>query len=179
MISHLFFLCKIFIDYGEGWEDAWVSHVKDWTPYELTESNYSPLSQMSEHDIRTADELETNPYPDNMQLLCYLGRIYDDELDEHEEDTGIVDGTKGFHGTADELDVQEYSLPCKVLEKDDESQEYNIGVTYKGTKYVVKRMPKSSIRKRMKNYSSDQFLKTAFRHFIEIDDDIFPSQWKR
>ena len=167
-------MSQVFIDYGKGWEDAWSSHLETWTPLESND-NHKPLQSMDiDEDFRTIDELETNPYPTNMQLYCYGGRIVDKDLDEEETRTGVVDGSNRFRGSMDE---SEDFLPCSIEEVDHYARKFIIGIKYGGMQYFVKDFPKNSIILRMKKYSSDQFLKNAFRHYIEISDEIIPSQW--
>ncbi len=135
---------------------------------------------MSKDDFRTNEELKMNRYPDNIELFCYGGRFIDFKLGKDEVDTGIVDGSEGFNCTPDDLNYDKESLfSCDVLEKNDELQEYTVGIVHEGIKFAVKRFPKSSIAMKVKRYSSDQFLRNAFRHFIGIDDDLFPTHWKR
>ena len=127
-----------------------------------------------DEDVRTIDELETNPYPTNMQLYCYGGRIVDKELDEEEKRIGVVDGSNGFRGSMDEFDDL---LPCSIEEIDRHERKHVVGMKYEGMEYFVQDFPVKSITLRMKKYSSDQFLKNTFRHYIEIRDEIIPSQW--
>ena len=65
---------QIFIDYGPKWEDAWESHKNTWEPPVEVGGfkSYNPLvSMIGKAQFRTLDELEVNPYPDNIINACY------------------------------------------------------------------------------------------------------------
>jgi len=58
---------------------------------------------------------------------------------------------------------------------------YTISFTFDATgskKFVMEGVPRSEIFFEHKKYASDQFLENAFRHVIDIPDDIFPVMWK-
>ena len=68
----------MFIDYGIAWEEAWKDHLKSWNPPEPQSkySNYTSITKLrNDLDIRTAAELEVNPYPDNVKLSCLYGEF--------------------------------------------------------------------------------------------------------
>jgi hypothetical protein len=61
---------EVTIDYGENWERPWEAHVQSWEA-PINDGTYVPVRAMIEsNDLRTSDELESNPYPDNVQLVC-------------------------------------------------------------------------------------------------------------
>ena len=87
--------------------------------------------------------------------------------------------------------------PCLVLKKDDSSvDDTESGETYivrifhsskasvrtwwhdNGVPRFLTKYPRDSIRYFHKPYQSDLFLKGAFRHCIEIPDDMFPQHWR-
>ncbi len=146
----------------------------------MDEQTYGPIAAIrSNNDIRTAEELEIRPYPENFEMFCYGGRIVDKQLEKEEITMRIVNGSFGFHGSEDELDDAELLLPCEVLTKNIKEAEYSVKVTYNNTDLIIEQLPQRSILIMMKKYSSDQFLKNSFRHYIEINDDMFPQQWQR
>jgi hypothetical protein len=171
---------EIFIDYGENWEKAWNTHVNNWTSTPNA-SQYSPVKEMiAKGDFRTLNELGNNPYPKNINMFCYGGAVMDDyDLDDYEEDELVrVDGRTGFAASKDDLDEPEYILPCKIQYKDEKTGNYTMQIKHGGVRFLVKNFPKKSVILMFKPYTSDQHLEGAFRHFIEISDDIFPKQWK-
>lgn len=173
---------QIFIDYGENWENAWNAHVENWEKMPLTDSNvYTPLAEMiANDDLRTVDELKTNPYPENIQLLCYVGMLIDfvEGEEGNREYLETMDGSS-FKVEKDFLhDDPEKLLPCHIHEKDSNSNEYKVQFDLDERSVVIENYPKTSIVLMTKRYSSDQHIQGAFRHFMEIDEDIFPSYWK-
>lgn len=69
---------EIYIEYGEAWIRAWNDHKKQWqAPYGA--STYRTADQWYNDEslnpnpsvVRTAKEQTTNPYPENMQTMCY------------------------------------------------------------------------------------------------------------
>ena len=184
----MFYFCiKIFIDYGENWENAWDAHVETWKMQKSKndDNTYTPIKILADkYDFRTLDELKTNPYPDNVYLLCYGGDLItnDGELLNHneddEEDKKIIDGSKGFNGDRDDLEEPDYKFPCDIHKKDKRFNRYEVQINFEERSVIVKNYPEDSISIMLKGYSSDQHMEGAFRHFMEIDDNIFPSHWK-
>ena len=178
---HSFFcLWKIFIDYGKNWETAWEEHVQSWKSLskDYDVKTYGAIMGRIE-DLRSVEELKDTPYPDNTDLLCYGGKIVDDEMDDYKDnEETTIDGTRGFDGNEDELDEPDFLMPCEILEKDDHEDRYTVLIERESVKFTVENYPKSSIRLMIKPYTSDQHIYDAFRHFMEIPDDIFPQHWK-
>ena len=76
---------EVFLDYGKEWDQAWKSHLDDWMPVEGAD-NYVDASQLNCYDedecknapvVKTYDEQEKHPYPDNLRMWCYFD--YEDE----------------------------------------------------------------------------------------------------
>ena len=78
--------------------------------------------------------------------------------------------------------------PCYVIEKE-ETGGYIIQVfqsplddkaswSQLGVPHFITNYPRESIRYFYKPYRSDAHFENAFRHHIEIRDEIFPEQWK-
>ncbi len=175
------FLVKIFIDYGENWENAWNSHVENWEPPEaLDGTGFAPLATIPKDDLRTNIERKTNPYPDHVELLCYGGRIIDEEDEiEYEEDVVYMTADSTFRSSKDDMEDTENLLSCDIEKYDEMTQKYTVNIYQDGVRFVVNNFQKSSIRLALKRYGSgDQHIKGAFCHFMEIGDDIFPQQWK-
>ena len=55
---------------------------------------------------------------------------------------------------------------------------YTVHLHRNRARIIITNFEKKSIRLTLKRYTSDQHIKGAFRHFMEINDDIFPEQWK-
>jgi len=171
---------EIFIDYGPHWEAAWDLHKKTWTP--PTEDspfrNYTPIKEMAGVKFRTVDELEENPYPGNVVTGCFWYEWKEEGYDPDEE---------GYYNAADYIN-QDYGgvhgandvWMCELLEElNDDYFDVRIPVQRNLIEEVLlTQFPKESIIFRTKPYLSDQHLPGAFRHFIEIEESLFPNQWK-
>ena len=168
---------KIFIDYGENWEKAWNNHVHNWVA-QVTDS-YSPVKELiANNDTRTTEEQETNPYPNNILLLCYASKIIGGTVIQGEGNVTVVNGTRGFIPYSKFTGRDENLLPCDIKERNDKSNEFIIQIEYIEHIFLVTNYPRDSIVLTIKPYSSDIHLKGVFRHFIEIDDALFPESWK-
>lgn len=69
---------EVLMDYGPEWEAAWNEHVKNWAPLPGTEK-YVYSGDWPEDYLRTMDELETNPYPENLHTMCIESYARDDD----------------------------------------------------------------------------------------------------
>ena len=123
--------------------------------------------------LKTIDELEVSPYPNNIVNACYW---YEYTSDDHN-----LDG-RGYYNAHDyifdgDLETASHLYRCDLLKKLSDTH-YEARV-WKGLDEVLLTMyPKDSITFRTKRYTADQYLPNTFRHFIEIEDSIFPEQWK-
>lgn len=164
---------EVFIDYGPNWEDAWESHKAMWNP--PAESNRKTLNSIiGNTTLRLIDELDENPYPDNIVTVCFWYEYIEE---------GYNPDERGYYDAHDYLndDLENANLwQCDLLKRiGDTHYEVRIIRAREGLDDVFLTMyPWQSITFRMKRYTSDQFLPGAFRHFIEINDDMFPEQWK-
>mmetsp|Transcript_31465 Transcript_31465/g.37479 ORF Transcript_31465/g.37479 Transcript_31465/m.37479 type:complete len:188 (+) Transcript_31465:218-781(+) len=182
MFSFIFW--QIFIDYGPNWEDAWESHKNVWTsPTEGSGfENYTPLANViGISSLRTIDEQEENPYPDNIVNACYWYE-YNSEWYNPDE-RGYYNGDDYIPDYPDNMQTNNEIHRCDLLKKISDTH-YEVRIYhgmdewYESNEVLLTMYPKESITFRMKRYTSDQYLPGAFRHFIEIEDGIFPEQWK-
>lgn len=170
---------EIFIDYGSNWEDAWELHKDTWTPPEKGSrfGNYNPVEGLIGNILlRTVDELAKDPYPDNIVNSCFWYEYVEEGYDPNEMGYYMADDYI-FEG---DLKHSVSLWECDVLKKiSDSHYEVRILRRREGKDDVLLTMfPRESITFIMKRYTSDQHLPGAFRHYIEIDDNIFPEQWK-
>ena len=177
---HHILTIQVFIDYGEGWEKAWSEHVENWKAPDDA-SDYKPVRSMNDSgDFRTIDELKSEPYPENVLLVCFFNKCNEEsEEDDNSSNESLeieMDGRNFIprHG----IDAADDLYPCEVVEK---TSRFYFTVRVQcpdDTKFLLTAYPKKSLTFRMKKLKSDQHLKGAFRHFIEIDDQMFPDKWK-
>jgi len=200
---------EVFINYGREWELAWNDHVAKWEPEEGSESYLSgPIFQQMNlvSAIRTLEEQEEMPYPENIETACFFD--FPDDLDERLEEAQY-DNTEIMYEWEDKESIwMHYSLHfCDVLERlevsiadkpltTDESDRHNGEDLYTVQVFnyphstsdddfpdedfalIVTGVPRRAIDFVDAIQSSDQHLKNAFRQSIDIPDSIFPEKWK-
>ena len=183
---------EVTIDYGENWEKAWEKHVKNWVaPSDDLGISYIPIRELIEKkDFRTIDELTENPYPDNAQLICY---VYTNEEEaperdvekqqQQEQDNEMEEQMSGHDFIpVNGMHEESYISPCEILKRPEGvtgGDGYTVRVyEASGRRVRLTHYPEESISFQTKKYKSDMHLRGTFRHFIEIDDEIFPESWK-
>ena len=133
---------QIFLDYGEGWEGAWLDHVDSWEPPNKRSefSSYQGVAEIldkKEDFIRTITEEKTNPLPANIMTGCiywetdelgeWLESIKEGDVEDWKEydDETILEkfGQPGnkFADTEEGKPFAEF-WPCGVYVKDEASQ---------------------------------------------------------
>ena len=185
---------EVFLDYGTEWEKAWREHVLDWVPPEGAE-DYLPASSLNERMewIRTKDELEVDPYPsETVGTFCHVG--LNREILMSDKDDGLIRYMwKYYDGLYQE---RENSFPCEVLSRlnvdadnafDRKDSIRPVDVKYEvlvhlgeyaGGDAIFVGLPRMAIQFYDHQYTSDLFLRTAFRHEIHLPDEMVPEEWR-
>jgi len=142
------------------------------------------LNQKNRTVLKTEFEQAYEPYPGNVNIECDHG-IWNRINKNNFETTNIVtitDPDKFEWWVCDLLryrfvnDTIRYTVVVtrpedKKKKKDDKKKEEK-------EKYIkLTDIPRMAIRFTDRPYTSDMFLKEAFRHPIFIPDDIWPQQW--
>lgn len=187
---------EIFIDYGEAWTKAWNDHVKRWQApsgasyYRTADQWYNDkLLNAYPNIIRTVDEQKKDPYPENLQTICY----YDSDatlVSEDEENSTI-------YTYWDDGDWPHECLrPCRILEryqdpKDDTAMMYTAEMLHfqgesefwfcaiREGRHISRDVTYDGILILDKPYTHDIFLEQAFRHEIGVPRDFYPKAWLR
>jgi hypothetical protein len=110
-------------------------------------------------------------------VLCYGGRVIDNLIKKEKESVTVVNGTEGFDDR-DYLGELKFYLPCDIHEINHETKEFKVEMKHDNHSFLVTNFPSEFTTLTIEQYSSDVHLQGAFRHFIEIDDAIFPDSWK-
>jgi len=145
--------------------------------------------------IRTLDEQETEPYPDNVQLKAFMILTPEDSGEGTEEDPYtwvqphdhtafkeevlfevlVIERVEvEAESDSDDEDEEGFQFMYTVVVADDDQADYNGGVSY------ITQIPESAFVFVDVPGSSDQFTNmenanfTPFRHVIGIPDDVFP-----
>ncbi|KAL3942740.1 MAG: hypothetical protein SGBAC_003115 [Bacillariaceae sp.] len=171
---------EIFIDYGDLWQEAWDEHTKDWE--KLKKRGVVP----KRWPTRAADlnaEFKTKPYkigaayPDNVQQKCFL--VISKPVDEEPVNS---DGDKvriwTLHKTKETFDSSNL-FDCTLIDRQDVDDTYEYTVSWRSVndpnkQTIVKKVPQKAVIFVDRPHTSDQFSIGAFRHYIQIPDDVFP-----
>jgi hypothetical protein len=167
---------EVLLDYGKEWQAAWDAHVKVWNSKvasgEIPEKWPIRALDLNEEyktkPFKTVEELEADPYPDNVRVGCFLVADEDDNVDGSEEDPKTWGGS--ISG-----DLETHQLFFCRITKRNKAEPFNYTVTAgKTNTRTFKNVPHSAILFLDKEGTSDQFSPGTFRHAIGIPDDIFP-----
>ena len=138
---------------------------------------YEQISTLREdEDYRTLQDLETNPYPDNAILVCYFPKCGEENEEVNEEVEEKDFNGKRIKSNYD-VDEEEDLYECEIIDKPSDYWTVRVFCPNETT-YLVTSYSNELVTFRMKPYHSDQHLSGAFRHYIEIEDNLFPEHWK-
>ncbi|KAL7579557.1 hypothetical protein ACA910_007928 [Epithemia clementina (nom. ined.)] len=179
---------EVFMDYGPLWEQAWEEHIRTWEPLEESE-NYKHSSEWKEPFFRTHDELEMDPYPENLHTMCLQSYALDDKGEfvfVDVMDTGIKERwycdvmarkSDGQGGYVYDIDLRIDRAADDDDDDDDDDDEEEDSGDLKETWIFVKDVASSAIFLTDKSFSTDWHLPNAFRHYIQIPDSVMPAAW--
>ena len=191
---------EIFIDYGTAWKKAWDLHSKRWqapsdsSTYHTADQWYSNKTLNPKPEIlKTVEELKTDPYPDNLQTICYYDS--DAKIERVDEETNTNYAIWDDDSIINSL-PHECMRPCNILERYPDPEEeglmlytaemmhfegeekYWFCAMRKG-KHIARDVTYDGILIVDKPYTHDMFLDQAFRHEIGVPDDFYPREWLR
>jgi hypothetical protein len=181
---------EIFLDYGGDWEKAWEAHVQDWKPPESSE-HYTSAAEYKRANpdelIRTVEEQEENPYPDNLVTAC----LFQENLDEYNE----YQARDGYDAEKEAIywnsENEGCLRPCKIMGREVVNGKYLYAVQVEDIANelypdycelppnppTVLRTPARVVRLVDKAYTSDQQLTSTFRHEVGVPGDMYPEHW--
>ena len=160
---------EITVDYGEEWEQAWKAHVLNWD-----ESDY-PKEYNGAHDFRDLEVLpaydEENQelaLPTNVMTVCWLNNLAKPEK-----------GGNVWKWRNTNTDSLGSAKRCWIEGYDDGRDTYTISFLNSNKKYQkVRGLPRRAIRVVDRPYTSNQYLRTAFRHEAHLPDAMVPDNWR-
>jgi hypothetical protein len=190
---------EILLDYGRSWQDTWDQHVTLWN-YLLEDGDraavhsgkyisaweYSHQCTSKISQTNTADDCLRNT-PSWIEVRCWIddfsnlettgewlewGAPVDSNFSQGGTLHGMVDETFACQilSAARHTDTSKELLFRVRIQKDEESSVHeDLNVT---------NVPLSAIAMVDRPYTSNQFLRQAFRHEIRIPDDMIPTSWK-
>jgi hypothetical protein len=180
----------LYLDYGPIWEYHWRSHFVHWKAVPNADQYMSAMEinyRYPDVAVRTEVEQKNDPYPMHLEIRCHhlmLNFVEDNTVD---------------HSTAMSFfwQVKDIGRPCRILARSDDTSnqlyEVFIGETSNTTSHHVhdlhrdevvlqwhrrRQVPRSAIKFFDRPGSSDVHLPNAFRHPIDIPEDMFPMQWR-
>ena len=189
---------EIFLDYGKAWGEAYETHSKRWD--ESTSVTYHTADQWFNNKklnpnpeyLQTVEELNANPYPDNLQTICY----YDSDVKVERVDEASNTTYAIWDDANDDTPPHECMRPCEILERyadpDEEGEFLYTAEMFhfegeenywfcdiRAGRHIARNVDFDGILIVDKPYSHDIFLEKAFRHAIGVPDDFYPKEWLR
>ena len=179
------------MDYGDEWEEAWNSHLKAWHPANDAE-RYVSANDLNRNEKRLKIAAGKNPYPDNVELRCFVQFLTAEPELTSDIERKIQDYRKQKGGAwkLDEgediselqhlvIDTSQGTRPVEILqtkEMEDGHVLYRVlDLEEKGTYSGIPRLGFYFVDK---PHTTDMFLENAFRREIGIPDELFPKLWK-
>jgi SET domain len=197
---------EVFIDYGDAWTKNWQEFERGWSPHKKAKC-YSPAWLLNKRrqwiitdDDRKEKEVKdklTNPYK-NVYTACFVGNTLT-EVPKSDADDSIEHPM--FRWTYSDGIMQDFDhlLPCEILElnfgnlqeNDDEIMDrqesvvplemhYHVQVQRKEdtSPSILLYVPRDAVIFLDKPYSTDMFLANAFRHEIQLPNEMIPPAWR-
>jgi hypothetical protein len=167
---------ELFLDYGDDWEEAWRKHVANWKPTE-EDIAYRSATQWtlenSQEPIRTAEEQKDDPYPENLWIRCHPFLEHTSSRQRYE---------KRLESGRNLWPSYEKGRTCIVLdraEEDDGTITYTVEVFDEEDEKSYRRsgVPREMITMVDAQYTTDWHMRSAFRHYIGLPDDMVPDAW--
>jgi len=171
---------EIFINYGLEWQSAWREHVENWSPEETAKDYKSSWHYTSTNDVIRTNEEEK--YPDNIMIRCVI--LGDDWIGQTIPEPGPFGESRIWQGSTETWFGFETSVPCEIVHR-----EMTPGAPVESAIYtarinsdihgdvIVTGIPDDYIFICDQPYTIDDFLPGAFRHEINVPDEMFPDTW--
>jgi hypothetical protein len=200
-------LSQVFIDYGEGWENAWKHHVEMWRKNQIDcEDECMSIKELNEGKgaipILVSGDLRKLVSHQNLFTGCAYtpseedyDEVYYEEFQEwvNMSDAEILGlyASSGRHATASYMTHIEYTYwPCSVaLQEGGNGTRYTVRILQSphfdqmpwdehSVPRFLTNFPRAAIHFFRRPYASDQHMKGSFRHYIEIPDAMLPEKWR-
>lgn len=166
---------EILLDYGDEWEEAWQQHKANWRPLKKS-VDYVSAYEMNQRNetLKTVFEELESPYPSNLVLGFREGFNYTGPW--RNKNTTGNDNFFFKEGLSDLTN-------CEILRRENVNDE-TFYAAILGDKsdedknILLEKLPREAFEFADAPYTTDVFLRNAFRHDIRIPDDMFPDAWK-
>ena len=180
---------EIVLDYGSAWQEAWDTH-----DHVQTDTNFTSAWSYAQEDVLRTEDSEEGYYPEHVEVFCWYdfdpeetvetilerGRRQEvrkwkllDTSDIYEADRCLL--TSQYPGISDDDDDEDDNdeiilYTARILEEPEKDDDPHV--------VIVENIPRSSIVFRDVQYSSPQYRRQAFRHEIQLPEDMIPQIWK-
>ena len=180
---------EILLDYGDAWEAAWNRHVDSFNPVPSAGSYQSAVDYLRAHPgepVRTIAEQQLDPYPENMQTVCFYSppSDYDPEytLEWSDDDLGCLRPCEIRERTAYEVDDDDeptngYYYTVDAYNSDHSNRPESCG-DLPSDAVMITDVPHRAVTLLDRPYTSDLHLPGAFRHEVGLPDSFVPEAWK-
>jgi len=185
---------EIVLDYGDAWQNAWDRHVAEYE--QKVAKDTSTTMNHPEEDYHEAAEYKAiswdralptyHELPSNVKTLCWL---------DMKEGTGIevVDRKKRLYrfkqNKAKKRDSHFDAMECYIQDSfltnynntyNDPEYTYTVvtSITQKKTRKTITNVPRDALDIIDREYSRHQHLRRAFRHEIQLPEEMVPVGWR-
>ena len=171
---------ELFLDYGQAWQEAGAHHVRNWKP-DLAPYTY-PQDMDRTLPFRTLEEQENDPYPSNLQTVCWT----DNSRRHGKDDKAEAKSTQMPWKSPDPDNWPERTYECKILKRKEKagSHKYDVGLILSEDQeaddlHIDTGVPQDVIYFVDQMYKSDMHLPKSFRHAMVLPDELVPKTWRR
>ena len=171
---------EITINYGQEWEHAWNNHVQHWISPEKADE-YTPA-----HAWRHLDELpphnDVQPgkaLPTNVMTVCWIDidiqTVRQPNHNARNNDENKDDTTWTWKTTS--TDCLSQTKRCWIYNRQPDTT-YTVSILLNNQYQMVQNLPRHAIQIVDRPYTSNQYLRKAFRHEAHLPDDMVPENWR-
>ena len=176
---------EIFLNYGDPWVSHFEEFVHDWEPEEgfsdyETAIEYTNRLGGLEHAIRTLEEQESNPYPENIQTACfYMPPAPDVPIlpgtSWQERNFGCLRPCDIVERTTNEMG--EFFFSVKLKDVGNVAAPIHCGMYGIAHELSMVNVPLYAIQLADVAYSTDLWQSDVFRNEITLPQDMLPPKW--
>jgi hypothetical protein len=166
---------EVVLDYGDEWQKAWDTHDH------IEPSSDFVSAWMFEQESLFRTEADGNSYPSYIELFC--GINFDRATGVKQESKDGLDHILYEWRVTKTVGLQK-AVRCYLVESNSSqifSNEmgYKVRLEREGNRTIfVDNVPRQAITIQEKPYTGEQFKRNAFRHEIQMPDDMIPDIWK-
>jgi hypothetical protein len=162
---------EVVLDYGDAWQKAWDTH----DHFEPSPDFVSAWTFQQETPFRTEADDDTS-YPPYIEVFCLIDFDTDTGISEQTE-TGRKQNVYQWRRNG-EMTFSAEADRCHLVNSNVGGDFYRVRLEREGvTTIIVENVPKEAIYILEKPYTGEQFQRNAFRHEIQLPDEMIPEIW--